>query len=130
MPTPSLRYVRIQSRETAYLTGKPAGIFCAVHRLQRAGKLSAEEKAVYHEIDQVWFQDNLPNPPFYGDDKPGKPVTWFKTANTAHMLEKLLPLMVMLDRNSVPYDIVYTNAPGRIVYEDEWQVAVLDETEV
>jgi hypothetical protein len=24
----------------------------------------------------------------------------------------------------VPYDIVYTNFPGRIVYEDDWQVAV------
>jgi len=129
MPELPLCYVRIQSREPAYLTGKPAGIFCAVHRLQRAGKLTDEEKAVYHEIDQVWFQENLPNPPFYDDDKPGKPITWFKTATTAHMLKKLLPLMAMLDKYGVPYDVVYTNAPGSVVYEDEWQVAVLDEKE-
>jgi hypothetical protein len=45
------------------------------------------------------------------------------------MLEKLLPLMAMLDKYDVPYDVVYTNAPGKIVYEDEWQVAVLDEME-
>jgi len=121
------KYVRIQSRELAYLTGKPAGIFCAVHRLLRAGKLTEEEKAIYHEIDHVWFQEHLPNPPFYDDDKPGKPITWFKTATTAHMLEKLSPLMAMLDKYEVPYDIVYTNAPGKIVYEDEWQVAELDE---
>jgi len=119
-----LKYVRIQGRETAYRTGMPVGIFAAVHRLQQAGLLTDEEKAVYHEIDQVWFEENLPNPPFYDDDKPGKPITWFKTATTEFMVEKLQPLMDMLEKYSKPYDIVYTNFPGRIVYEDEWQVAV------
>jgi hypothetical protein len=117
------KYVRIQSREMAYLTGKPAGIFTAVYRLQRMGKLTPEEEEIYHEIDQVWFQKHLPNPPFYDDDKPGKPITWFKTATTGHMLDKLAPLMAMLDKYSVAYDVVYTNAPGEVVYEDEFQVA-------
>ena len=81
----------------------------------------------YYEIDQVWFQENLPNPPFYDDDKPGKPVTWFKTETTAHMVEKLQPLMDMMDKYNMPYDVVYTNFVGRIVYEDEYQVAVYDE---
>jgi len=119
-----LKYVRIQGRETAYRTGMPVGIFAAVHRLQQAGLLTDEEKTVYREIDQVWFEENLPNPPFYDDDKPGKPITWFKTATTKFMVEKLQPLMDMLEKYSKPFDIVYTNFPGRIVYEDEWQVAV------
>ena len=118
-----LKYVRIQGRETAYRTGMPAGIFTAVHRLQQAGLLSDEEKAAYHEIAHIWFEENLPNPPFYDDDKPGKPITWFKTATTGFMIEKLQPLMDMLEKYSKPYDIVFTNFPGRIVYEDEWQVA-------
>ena len=67
----SQKYVRIQGREKAYRTGMPVGIFAAVHRLLKAGLLTDEEKAVYHEIDQVWFQENLPNPPFYDDDEPG-----------------------------------------------------------
>jgi ribosomal protein S18 acetylase RimI-like enzyme len=119
-----LKYVRIQSRETAYLTGMPVGIFAAVHRLQEAGLLTDEEKAVYYEIDQVWFEKNLPNPPFYDDDKPGKPITWFKTEATGFMIEKLQPLMDILEKYSKPYDVVYSNFPGRIVYEDDWQVAV------
>ena len=122
--TPDIKYVRMQGREIAYRTGMPVGIFAAVHRLQEAGLLTDEEKAVYHEIDQVWFQDNLPNPPFYDDDKPGKPVTWFKTASSGYMVKKLRPLIDMLEKYGKPYDIVYTNFPGRIVYEDEWQVAV------
>jgi hypothetical protein len=125
----NLKYVRIQSREIAYRTGKPCGIFTAVHRLQRDGKLTEEEKAVYYDIDQVWFQAKLPNPPFYDDEKPGKPITWFKTATTPHMLKKLQPLMDMLDKYQKPYDVVYTYFPGRIVYEDDWQVAAYDESE-
>jgi ribosomal protein S18 acetylase RimI-like enzyme len=119
-----MKYVRIQGRETAYRTGMPVGVFAAVHRLQEAGLLTTDEKAIYHEIDQVWFQENLPNPPFYDDDKPGKPITWFKTATSGFMLEKLCPLMDILEKYAKPYDLVYTNFPGRIVYEDEWQVAV------
>lgn len=122
--TSQLKYVRIQGHETAYMTGKPVGIFAAVHRLKEAGLLTEDEQAVYHKIDHVWFQENLPNPPFYADDKPGKPITWFKTASTGFMLEKLQSLMDMLEKYAKPYDIVYSNFPGRIVYEDEWQVAV------
>jgi len=119
-----MKYVRIQGRETAYRTGMPIGVFAAVHRLQEAGILTNEEKELYREIDQVWFEENLPNPPFYSDDKPGKPITWFKTDTAGFMLEKLQPLIDNLEKYSKPYDIVYTNFPGRIVYEDEWQVAV------
>ena len=119
-----LAYVRIQGRETAYRTGMPIGIFAAVHRLGEAGLLTDEEKAIYHEIDSVWFEKNLPNPPFYDDDKPGKPITWFKTETAGFMVKKLQPLIDMLEKYAKPYDIVYTNFPGRIVYEDEWQVAV------
>jgi len=121
------KYVRIQTRECAYLTGKPRGIFAAVYRLLEAGKLTDAEAKLFDYIDHDWFQRALPNPPFYDDNKPGKPITWFKTAAAAHMLDKLRPLMDMLDKNGVPYDIVYTNFPGRIVYEDEWQVATLDD---
>lgn len=120
----TFKYVRIQGRDIAYRTGKPVGIFAAVWRLEHAGLLTDEEKAIYHEIDGVWFQENLPNPPFYDDDKPGKPITWFKTATSGFMVEKLQPLMDILEKYAYPYDMVYTNYPGRIVYKDKWQVAV------
>lgn len=123
--TVKMRYVRIHSRVPH--TG-PANRRVYLPRFTgRDGVLSHEERALYHEIDYVWFQENLPNPPFYDDDNPGKPITWFKTATAGFMIEKLQPLMDILDRHSVPYDVVYTNYPGRIVYEDEYQVAVYDE---
>jgi hypothetical protein len=125
-----LKYVRIQGRENAYLTGQPRGIFALAWRLRNAGKLTEEEEAIQYEIDQVWFEKNLPNPPFYDDDKPCKPITYFKTETSSFMLEKLQPLLDMCEKYDVPYDIVYTNFPGRIVYEDDWQIAVYrDDTE-
>lgn len=119
------KYVRVQTRETAWLTGKPRGIFAAVSHLDGDGKLTEDESAIFRCLDKVYFEEHLPNPPFYDDDSRPKPITWFKTAESAHFLDKLQPLMDMLDRNSVPYDVVYTNAPGNIVYEDEWQIAAL-----
>jgi hypothetical protein len=41
-----LKYVRIQGRETAYRIGKPVGIFATVWRLDQAGVLTDDEKAV------------------------------------------------------------------------------------
>ena len=45
----------------------------------------------YSEI----FKENLPEPPFYGDnnDNPQGAVTWFKTENSKVMLEHIQPLI-------------------------------------
>ena len=40
------------------------------------------------------------------------------------MQEKIKPAMDLLDKYNHPYDVVYTNFVGTVVYEDEWQVAV------
>lgn len=45
------------------------------------------------------------------------------------MLKQLEPAMKLLDKYSHPYDVVYTNFVGEIVYEDKWQVAVKTQTE-
>lgn len=42
------------------------------------------------------------------------------------MLERIQPLIDLLDKYDIPYDIVYTNYVGKIVYEDEHQVGVID----
>ena len=51
-------------------------------------------------------------------------ITFFKTGTTGEMQRMIAPAVRILDRYGHPYDIVYTNAVGTVVYEDEWQVAV------
>ena len=40
------------------------------------------------------------------------------------MIEKLKPAIALLDKHQKPYDVVYINFVGTIVYEDDWQIAV------
>lgn len=51
-------------------------------------------------------------------------ITFFKCGSTEQMLQKLRPVIALLDKYKKPYDIVYTNFVGTIVYEDDCQVAV------
>lgn len=41
------------------------------------------------------------------------------------MLARIQPLLDLLDRYEIPYDIVLTDHPGKIVYEDERQVGTV-----
>ena len=121
-----MSYVRIQVRYCGR-TGKPVGIFCACHHLRRRGVLPAEDDALFQQVED-WFIEHLPQPAFYQDGNPDKAITWFK-AEAVDMLERLGPLRTLLDKHGVRYDIVRTDDPGRIIYEDPWQVAVVGDNE-
>lgn len=115
------RYMRIQGREESYVTKYPKGVFSLCWNLIRDGVLTEAEKALFIAIDE-WFKENLPEPePCVNHEKV---ITFFKCAATEEMLEKLQPAIALLDKYQKPYDVVYTNFVGTIVYEDEWQVAV------
>ncbi|MBI4979494.1 MAG: hypothetical protein HZC28_18600 [Spirochaetes bacterium] len=120
------KYVRIQVRYTGK-TGKPVGIFGACHHVVHSSyhpfNATDDDRKLFKEIED-WFELHLPNPPFYAEGNPEKYITWFKTEKAGMMIEKLTPLMKLLEKYAVPYDIVYTDSAGTIVYEDEFQIAV------
>lgn len=122
------KYMRIQGREIAYRTQKPVGVFILNWRRIRDGVYSKEDAELYDNTHK-WFLENLPQPPFYGNDNenPDGAVTWFKTENTKDMLEHIEPLLGLLEKYNIPYDVVYTDTPGKIIYEDDFQVGVIDE---
>lgn len=122
------KYIRIQGREIAYRTGKPVGIFILNWRKIRDGFYTKADAELYDSTHK-WFLDNLLEPPFYGDnnDNPQGAITYFKTASFEPMREKAEILMGLLDKYKVPYDIVYTDYVGKVIYEDEYQVVVIDE---
>jgi hypothetical protein len=121
------KYMRIQGEELAYKTKKPVGVFVLTWRRVRDGIYSEEDKNTYLEVDK-WFKENLPEPPFYGDnnDNPLGATTWFKTNNCNGMLEHIKPLLDLLDKYKVPYEIAYSDNPGKIIYEDDYQIGVID----
>lgn len=121
-----LKYVRIQVRYNGK-TGKPVGIFGACHHVvynKYYNFNSTDDDRKLFELTEKWFDENLPNPPFYDNGNTNNYITWFKSETSKKMLEKIIPLMNILDKYNVPYDMIYTNYVGNIVYEDEYQVAV------
>ena len=116
------KYVRIQGRELSYRTKHPKGIFAMCWRMIYDGVMSKEDAVAFEAIDN-WFKENLQEPPACKNGDQAV-ITYFKVATTGHMLEKLKPAMRLLDKCNHPYDVVYTNFVGEIVYEDEYQVAV------
>ncbi len=115
------KYVRIQGREQAWVTKYPKGIFGMCWRLIMDGKMSKEDEEAFKGIDE-WFKENLPEPEPCKNGE--KVITFFKTNTTSEMLEVLKTAMELLDKYEHPYDVIYTNYVGTVIYEDEWQVAV------
>lgn len=123
------KYMRIQGREIAFKTQKTAGLFALCWRRIRDGIFSAEDEADFRAEDE-WFRANLPIPPFYEDDFKGDviPVTWFKTDCPEEMKKHTAVITSLLDKYKVPYDIVYSDYVGHIIYEDDFQIGTVDPT--
>lgn len=121
------KYMRIQGREIAFKTGKPAGLFALCWRRIRDGIFSAEDEAAFRAEDE-WFRANLPIPPFYEDDFKGEvtPITWFKIDCPEEMRKHTAVITGLLDKYNVRYDIVHSDYVGRIIYEDDFQIGTVD----
>lgn len=115
------KYMRIQGREDSYITKYPKGIFSLCWNLIRDKKMTEEDEKLFVSIDE-WFKENLPEPDPCKNHE--TVITFFKCGNADHMVKVIEPAIALLDKYGKPYDVVYTNFVGTIVYEDDWQIAV------
>lgn len=115
------KYMRIQGRENSWVTKYPKGIFGMCWRMIMDGQMEPEDEKLFREIVD-WFIANLPQPEPCKNGE--KVITFFKIGTTDEMLRKIELAVRLLDKYEHPYDIVYTNFIGTVIYEDEWQVAV------
>ena len=115
------KYVRIQGKVLARNTKYALGIFSLFQKLLNEGVMIEEDVGLFKEIDQ-WFSEELPYPPQCMRRE--NVVCFFKTENSELMMKMMNPLMWLLERYHQEYFVVYTNTPGEIVYEDDYQVVV------
>lgn len=113
-----------QARHNSSVTGKPIAIFGACWHLGRRGLLTPAEGDALASVEDC-FRENLPEPPFYQDANARRAITWIKRPAAERLLDRLEPLL--LDRHGVPFDIVLSNHPGEIVYEDAYQVPAVEQ---
>ncbi len=121
------RYFRIHSSENAYLTGLPRGLFTVVGKLVDSKTLNEGEIEEYWK-NRHWFEAHLPVPPFYEDGNTIRAVTWYKYNDPAlDMFVKMSFYFAMARKYGLTLLLTRTDIiPGHIIYEDEYQVGVVD----
>jgi len=106
-------------------SGRRQGLFQALSDLEHEGALLPHEQAHYDEI-YSWFRANLKKPrSFSRSSKPhakNVAISWFKDTATGH-IAKMHELVHILAAHGVVVDILQTERPGYVVYEDSHQVA-------
>ena len=115
------KYLRIQGLELAENTMYNKGVFSMCWQLVQNDVMEKEDADLFVEIDD-WFRQELPFPPQCKGQE--KVVCFFKTENSDMMIKMIRPALWLLEKYDHPYFLVYTNTPGEIVYEDQYQVAV------
>ena len=115
------KYCRIQGKELAANTMTGKGIFSMLHQMSADGAMDKEDIDLFMEIDD-WFSGVLPWPP--PCQRQEDVICYFKVDNSELMMKMINPMMWLLERYKHPYYVIYTNYPGEIVYEDEYQIAV------
>lgn len=115
----NFKYVRIQGKELVKNTMYAKGIFSMCWQMIQEDAMEEEDADLFREIDS-WFAEELPWPPQCKNQEPV--VCWFKTENTEEMMKMIRPALWLLERYDHPYYLVYTNTPGEIVYEDQYQI--------
>ncbi|MEU6765371.1 hypothetical protein ABZ916_22930 [Streptomyces sp. NPDC046853] len=120
-------YVRFQSA-TRHQRGHFTGVFGLVNGLAREGKLTAEQE-MFRRTNNDWYDSAYPDPStvdpaVYDHEVNPCAVAWFKVT-AAHLIERVPGYLEILEAHGVECRTVRSSDPGRVVYEDEFQVVVV-----
>ena len=126
-------YIRFVINEKDEDSQERLGIILAIQDLSDDGKLSSYEKKHMKEVIR-WFNKNLKTPSRFSKAKKNNPVgkalSWFKDSATEN-ISKMREIAAVLNSHDIHTDMIKTNRPGYIVYEDEFQIVAepFNETE-
>jgi hypothetical protein len=98
------------------------GIVTEARLLRDKGHLDDYAKARLEEA-YTWLNANLPVPPFKAGNWPRDAVTWFKDEADAPVA-KMWEIATLLKEHGIPVRMLRSKRPGRVLYEDSYQVVV------
>ncbi|MBQ3980964.1 MAG: hypothetical protein II631_02825 [Treponema sp.] len=118
-------YFRVHTKDIAYITQQPRGLFTAIGKLVEAKTLTQEETAEYWK-NREYFEKVLPVPPFYEQGNPDHATTWFKDNPQGNDIYAQMDFYrAMAKKYGLKlYISKCSQAPGEIIYEDDFQIAV------
>ena len=119
-----VRFVGLSRHEDSHCL---TGIFYTAWRLRVRGLLSEDEQ-VWCDGILEWFNRHLPFPDRFARSKRrnacGKAVCWFKDGAARH-IGKVRELAALLGRHGVRVEMLWTDRPGYVLYEDRYQIAAV-----
>lgn len=118
-------YVRFVIHKLDEDSGRRQGLFQAMSDLDYEGILLLYEQGLYDDIYE-WFRHNLKKPRSLSrSGKTGAKaaaISWFKDSAKDH-IEKMREIAFVLESHGIAVEMIQTERPGYIVYEDQFQVA-------
>ncbi|QEH39182.1 hypothetical protein OJF2_77940 [Aquisphaera giovannonii] len=112
--------VGADDENAAWLTG----IIAEARLLRDAGELYDFEEERLEAIYD-WFNEHLPCPPFRGKLRSGEwtrdAVAWFKP-DAGEPIRRMWDIVAILREHGVAARMITAEKPGKIVYEDTYQV--------
>lgn len=114
-------YIRFQSKVPNLGTSSKLGIFQLAYRLRDHEDAPDYVYNLLNE-DLIWLKTHLHSPSILDEDEHFRAICWFKP-QAKKPLAKIWSMKAILEEFGYPIDILKTNDPGIIIYEDGWQVA-------
>ncbi len=98
------------------------GIITEAVVLRDKGQLASYQQAGFEDAS-TWLNAHLPCPPFSTSDWGADAVCWFKdTAEPS--IRKMWEIVALLREHGIAVRLLRSKNPGKIVYEDEFQIVV------
>jgi hypothetical protein len=98
------------------------GIITEARLLRDRGGLD-QDRASWLEEALAWFNANLPVPPFSSSNWPRDAVTWFRD-DAGEPIKRMWEIASLLKDHGVPVRLLRSSNPGRILYQDSYQIVV------
>ena len=116
-----VRFVVLHKDEDS---AKRQGLFQAIADLDYSGALQSHEQSIRDDVKN-WFSNNLEKPrKFSRSSRPhakNVALSWFKDSAIEH-IRKMHDLAQILRAHDVHVEVIKTDRPGYVVYEDEHQI--------
>jgi hypothetical protein len=115
-----IRFVTTEIHEDSQVA---AGIFMAAQKLRDRGDLPFYEYEAMADV-LAWFDLYLAEPWRFSRTlrrRQPRAISWFRSSATEH-IRKAWEMAAVLENNDMPIRLLKTNAPGYVVYEDDYQI--------
>lgn len=113
-------YVRFSTRQPLEHSPAPAGVFQAAFLLRDSGNLAPHEEE-WLESELSWLRMHLKSPDCLREKGNERALSWFHPRAT-RPIEKVRSIAGLLEQHGIVVDMLKTDDPGIVIYEDGWQV--------